>query len=128
MNLAEIGIYSGGSLEMWQHYLGNQCHIHGIDIMKECSVYSSPSTTIHIGDQGDRLFWKEFRSKVPSLDILIDDGGHHPDQQRVTLEEILPHLKEGGVFICEDVLGSDNPFSTYAHGLADRLNAFNLAS
>ncbi len=28
--LAEIGVFSGGRLEMWEHYLGNRTRIHGI--------------------------------------------------------------------------------------------------
>ena len=123
VTLAEVGIYSGGSLQMWHHYLGDQCHVHGIDIMPECTSYESPKTTIHIGDQSDRSFWDAFRRKVPSLDILIDDGGHEPDQQIITLEETLSYLNDGGIFICEDIHGIDNRFATYVHDMADRLNA-----
>jgi hypothetical protein len=126
--LAEVGIYSGGSLPMWHHYLGDQLHVHGIDIMPTCSVYAGPTTTIHIGDQADRSFWRKFRHQVPTLDILIDDGGHHPDQQIVTLEEVLPHLSANGVYICEDIHGIDNSFAGYVHAMADRLNAFDSAA
>jgi hypothetical protein len=48
------------------------------------------NTSIHIGDQGDREFWRAFRERVPPVDVLIDDGGHQPEQQIVTLEEMLP--------------------------------------
>ena len=61
---------------------------------------------------------------MPPVDILIDDGGHKPEQQIVTLEQMLPHLKPGGVFICEDVHGINNDFTAYVGALADRLNAF----
>ena len=60
-----------------------------------------------IGDQADRTFWRRMiaHGTLPPLDIVIDDGGHTPDQQRVTLEELLPHIRPGGVYVCEDIHG-----------------------
>jgi hypothetical protein len=37
---------------------------------------------------------------------------------------MLPHLRPGGVFLCEDVHGFFNGFSAYAQGLADNLHAY----
>lgn len=42
----------------------------------------------------------------------------------VTLEEMLRHLRGGGVYICEDVHRIGNPFAAFAHSLADELNVF----
>jgi len=124
VSLAEVGVYSGGSLHMWREYFGAECTIQGIDIQPACKAYENDYTTIHIGDQADRHFWKEFRDSVGSLDILIDDGGHAPEQQRITLEETLPWLNAGGVYICEDVHGIRNPFAAFARSFVDGLNAF----
>lgn len=66
-----------------------------------------------------------FRNKAPAVDILIDDGGHFPEQQRVTLEEMLPYLRPGGVYLCEDVLGANNAFAAYVHKLSAMLNPAN---
>ncbi len=107
---------------MWKHYFGPHCHVYGIDIMEECKSYEDESTKIFIGDQADRAFWKRFRQEVPILDIVVDDGGHQPQQQAVTLEELLPHLRPGGVFLCEDVTHSFNRFSSYVGGLIHSLN------
>ena len=122
--VVEIGIYSGGSLGLWRHYFGPGCHVSGIDIQEECKSYQDSDTSIYIGDQADRGFWKRFRDESPAVDVLIDDGGHSPEQQRVTLEEMLPYLRPGGVYLCEDVHGVNNAFAAYAHKLADLLNAF----
>jgi hypothetical protein len=124
VTVVEVGIYSGGSLPMWREYFGLGCHIHGIDIMPECMAYAGPQVTVHTGDQADRRFWADFRKQVPVVDILIDDGGHEPEQQTVTLEEMLPHLAPGGVYICEDIHGTKNEFSECVHALADTLNEF----
>ena len=79
-----------------------------------------------IGDQAARAFWDRFRSEVPALDVVIDDGGHETHQQIATLEALLPHLRPGGVFICEDVHGITNGFARYAMGLAQNLHAFEV--
>ena len=126
VTVVEVGIYSGGSLPMWRHYFGPGCRVHGVDIEPDCRTYANEYTTIHIGDQADRGFWKRFRETVPEVDVLIDDGGHLPEQQMITLEETLPYLNAGGVYICEDVHGARNPFGEFVRSLADGLNAFDV--
>ncbi len=39
------------------------------------------------------------------------------------MEEILPHLQPGGVYICEDIIGNSNDFSSYLGGLVASLNS-----
>ena len=123
-HLLEIGVYSGGSLDMWQQYLGAGAVIHGVDIAPECAAYARENVHIMIGDQEDRDFWARFRAAVPTLDAVIDDGGHTEHQQIVTLEELLPHLRPGGVYLCEDVAGTHHGFAAYVSGLVAQLNAF----
>jgi len=67
------------------------------------------------------LSGKIFESKFLTWDIVIDDGGHRPEQQIVTLEELLPHIRPGGVFLCEDVHDEFNKFMFYINGLSHRL-------
>ena len=122
VNVLEIGVYSGGSLEMWHEYFGPKAHIYGVDIESACRAYDSDSVKIFIGDQADRMFWREFRRKVPALDIVIDDGGHQPKQQIVSLEELFPFLRPSGVYLCEDVHGTVNDFASYIHDLGHKLN------
>jgi SAM-dependent methyltransferase len=116
VDVLEIGIYSGGSLEMWRSYFGENCHIYGVDIEKACKAYENDHISVFIGDQEDRAFWADFRNSVQGRDILIDDGGHAPESQQITLEEMLRHLRPGGVYLCEDVHGSFNLFSAFANG------------
>jgi Methyltransferase domain len=123
-HIAEVGVYSGGSLRMWERYFGPHATIYGVDRQPECKVYETAQTKIFIGDQADRSFWGRFRQQVPELDALIDDGGHQLEQRIVTLQEIVPHLRPGGVYICEDVSGVNDKFAAYVHGLSSGLNAF----
>ncbi len=128
VHVLEIGIYSGGSLEMWRDYFGPKARIYGVDIDGRCKAYEDDRIRIFIGDQADRKFWHDFRQNVPALDIVIDDGGHYPEQQIASIEELLPFLRPGGVYCCEDVHGSFNDFASYVHGLGHRLNDFATAS
>jgi|SRR5579862_6050009 len=122
VHVLEIGVYSGGSLDMWRNYFGQKAIIYGVDIEPDCRVYENDGIKIFIGDQADRSFWRKFRRKVPTLDIVIDDGGHALEQQIVSLEELLPFLRPGGVYLCEDVHGMHNQFASYVHGLGKKLN------
>lgn len=127
--ILEIGVYSGGSLEMWREYFGEGCELFGVDIDPKCRRLERPGITIKTADQSDRSFWRKFREEVGQIDIVIDDGGHRPRQQRPTFEEILRCIKPGGVYLCEDLHGSKNPFVAYLQGFTNALNAdrFNAA-
>jgi hypothetical protein len=124
VHVLEIGIYSGGSLEMWHDYFGPHCRVYGVDVEEACRRYESDATTIFIGDQADRAFWRRFRSAVPTLDVVIDDGGHQTNEQATTLEELLPHLRAGGIYVVEDHHGVGNHFAAYVSGLVDALNSY----
>jgi hypothetical protein len=123
VSVLEVGIYSGGSLEMWKDYFGPRCRIYGVDIEPACRAYERDSVKVYIGDQSERTFWSRFKQEVPSLDIVIDDGSHFPEHQIVTFEELLPHLNPGGVYLCEDITGVLNSFASYVYGFAHNLNA-----
>ena len=126
VHVVEIGVYSGGSLEMWRDYLGPRCHVYGVDISPDCLSYAEPGVDIFIGDQADKSFWADFVSKVPQIDIVIDDGGHEMFQQVATLEALLPHIRPGGVYLCEDIVGEYNPFLDYLFGLSRGLRNFRI--
>lgn len=124
VHVLEVGVYSGGSLKMWKEYFGDDCHVYGVDIEPACRAYATDGIQIYIGDQGDRSFWARLKENVPTVDILIDDGSHRFEQQIVTLEEMLPHLSAGGVYLCEDLFYASGPgyFPSYVAGLASSLN------
>lgn len=121
-SLLEIGIYSGGSLEMWRSYFGKGSHIYGVDIEPACKCYETDDVSIFIGDQADKAFWSSFKRRLNGIDVLIDDGGHTVAQQLVTLEEMLPFIRPGGVYLCEDIHGDFNRFGGFAASLINALN------
>jgi SAM-dependent methyltransferase len=101
--ILEIGVLGGGSIEMWLKYFGAGTSVVGVDINEECLKYEfDGNAKIVMGNQGDPAFWDEFLSTQDKFDIVIDDGSHVMNHQITTLNKVFPHVKEGGVFICED--------------------------
>lgn len=100
----EVGVQNGGSIEMWTRYFGPESKIYGIDIDPKCAElkFDNPNVKIFIGDQSSEEFWNGVISEVGNIDIIVEDGGHHMNQQIVTFEKIFPIINEGGVYICED--------------------------
>lgn len=121
--MVEIGVFGGGSLTMWRHYLGPTCQVYGVDIDADCRKHAAEGVEVLIGDQSDPEFWADFVANVSPVDIVLDDGGHQARQQIPTLEALLPHLRPGGVYICEDVHDPFHPFHAYVDGLARPLHA-----
>jgi cephalosporin hydroxylase len=128
----EIGVFEGGSLQMWREYFGPGCRIVGIDSDPRCREFAEDGVTVLIGDQADRAFLADVRNRFPPFDIVIDDGGHTMEQQITAFEELYPHVQPHGLYVCEDVhtsfvekfgggRGRPGTFLEHAKGLVDRL-------
>lgn len=128
VTILEIGVFSGGSLRMWRNYFGAGCRVIGVDIEPASQAYADDRTEIYIGDQADRQFWQTVKQDVSAVDIVIDDGGHTSEQQMVTLEELLPVVRQGGVYIVEDIHKEQSGFTNFIHGLQGSLSAYNKVS
>ena len=103
--IVEVGVQSGGSIEMWRQYFGpDKVRYYGVDINPATKKFEKDGVRIFIGDQASRTFWNDFKEQVPDMiDIFMDDGGHQMQQQIVTLEEMFWRVKDGGVYMCEDL-------------------------
>lgn len=133
--ILEIGLFQGGSLNMWRNYFGDRARIYGIDINPECKKFEDVATKVFIGSQSDRTFLKKVFAEMPEIDIFIDDGGHTMKQQIVSFEEGFSHIGANGVYLCEDLHTSYWPdygggykrpgsFIEYSKNWIDALNAF----
>ncbi len=103
VTILEIGIFQGGSLQMWKDYFGPKAKIYGIDINPKCKEFEEENIHILAGSQSDRKFLRQIKEIIPPVDILIDDGGHTMRQQSITFDELFDHVKENGVYLCEDL-------------------------
>lgn len=103
INILEIGISHGGSLQMWENYFNGNATIYAVDINPECKKLESENIKIFIGSQEDETFLKKLRASIPPIDVLIDDGGHTMKQQITTFNNLFDHVAEDGIYICEDL-------------------------
>lgn len=102
----EIGIFAGGSLEVWRSYLGPDARIAGIDINPDCKALEADGFDVFIGDQADPGFLREVAAELGTIDVVSDDGGHWPHQQITSFETLWPQLAEDGVYMVEDTASS----------------------
>ncbi|MBG6109813.1 hypothetical protein IWX84_000674 [Flavobacterium sp. CG_9.10] len=133
--ILEIGVYQGGSLNMWRDYFGEEAQIFAIDINPMCKQFETEKTKIFIGSQEDKEFLAYVKTQVPKFDILIDDGGHTMNQQIVSFEELYSHIKDDGLYLCEDLHTSywkeyqggyknQKSFIEYSKNFIDLINAW----
>lgn len=102
INLLEIGIAHGGSIQLWKKYFGPKLKLYAIDINPECKKFEEENVTIFIGSQSDPQFLQDVLRQIPPLDIIIDDGGHTMIQQITSFETLYMHVLDGGLYLVED--------------------------
>lgn len=135
VRLLEIGVFQGGSLQMWKEYFGAGAHIWGIDINPACRSLEEERVHIRIGDQTDRAFLRSVADEIGRIDIVIDDGGHMMDQLVITFEELFARVDAHGVYLAEDLCTSywkryggglrrRGTFIEYSKRLVDQLHAW----
>ena len=135
ITIVEVGVFQGGSLQMWRSYFGPKAKIWGIDIDPRCKLLEEQNTNIIIGSQEDESFLESIYDITGPIDILIDDGGHTQKQQITTFNILFDKIKNDGVYLCEDVHtsywlsygGGSNRMGTFIQftkKLIDKLNAF----
>lgn len=123
VSVLEIGVQNGGSVEIWSKYFPNATSIIGCDINPKCEqlTYTSDKITIIIGDIKDTQTRSAISDISATLDIIIDDGSHTSSDIIQTFCFLFPRLKQGGIFVAEDLHcsywvewegGLYNPFSS----------------
>jgi SAM-dependent methyltransferase len=106
VNLLEIGVQNGGSLEIWKKYLPEGSHIFGVDINpKCCELKFSENIHFHLGSAADNDFMNKVFKDV-EFDIILDDGSHYSDEVVKTFKNMFAKIKHGGVYIIEDLCAS----------------------
>jgi tetratricopeptide (TPR) repeat protein len=102
LKFLEIGLWQGGSLQLWRKFLGPEALIFGIDIDPSCRAIDDPDLNVRIGSQADPAFLLEVAREMGGIDVLIDDGSHVAEHQRTTFDTLFPILSQGGLYIVED--------------------------
>jgi len=106
VTVLEIGVESGGSLELWRSYFGPSAKILGVDLNPKCRAFEGPNTFIRIGNQGDCNFITGIAAEFGPFDIIIEDGSHVFEHQINSFRWLFPHLHSGELYCCEDLCTS----------------------
>lgn len=108
INILEVGTYRGASTGAFHEYFPNG-NVYTIDIFERVNENDIPILN------EDRVFYLKQDSTAenvtsiieeawPSVkfDFIIDDGAHHPLANALTLKNLMPRLKDSGIYFIED--------------------------
>jgi len=110
--ILEIGVFRGHSMLMWEKYFPN-AQIYGVDI--DYSPHNFGVNAYELCKDKERIHLFEMDACNPTnvetimntigdnVDIIIDDGSHHPFHQLFSLLYYTEYLKPNGYFVVEDV-------------------------
>lgn len=141
INLLEIGVQNGGSLEIWGKYFRQAKKIVGCDIDENCRHlrYDDPRISVIIGDINSEEIGYLISQQSENFDIIIDDGSHLSSDIIKSFVHYFTRLNNEGLYIIEDLHASywpeyegglNYPYSamSYLKSLADILNYEHLRS
>lgn len=111
-NMSGLGT-PGGSLRGWRDYFSN-AKIFGADIDKDILIQENNINTYYC-DQTNSSSVKELCNNFNfQFDIVIEDGLHTFEANKIFLENFIDVVKEGGIFIIEDIdIKYFNEFNEY---------------
>lgn len=109
--LLEIGAFQGASLRMWKE-LYPDAEIVCFDLFLDPDNISKDEveklgvTAI----QGNQEFEHDLSQIEGVFDVIIEDGSHRSDHQIITLRALWEKVKQGGVYVVEDLHCCNDPF------------------
>ena len=108
IKLLELGVYKGGSLQLWADFFPNHKHIVGIDIKlpKDFPPPQYKKISVFEGNQTDLQFLSnvaENSTENGLFDVIIDDASHFGELTKASFWHLFEnHLNAGGIYIIED--------------------------
>lgn len=92
----------GGSLRAWRDYFVNS-EIIGMDVQPDTQFEDVRIKTM-LCNSTDSISVRNTMEQIgQQFDIIIDDGSHNALDQFNTLRNFYPYLKNGGIYIIEDI-------------------------
>jgi len=104
IDMLEIGVQNGGSLDTWSQYFENGRNFIGCDIDTDCAQlsYDDPRIKIVVGDANAAPAFQTIKNICPDFDIIIDDGSHKSLDILNSFVNYFPLVKPGGIYVVED--------------------------
>jgi 23S rRNA U2552 (ribose-2'-O)-methylase RlmE/FtsJ len=103
VNVLEIGVYMGGSLQLWAKHFGPESKIYGFDIEDHIvqEFIDAPNIFFELKNGYSQYTVEQFEDEY--FDFIIDDGPHTLGSQLDCMLMWNTKLKPGGKFIIEDI-------------------------
>jgi len=104
VNVLEIGVQNGGSLEIWAQYFASATRIVGCDVDEKCGQLSFADSRIQVvvGDATKADTCERLRRISQSFEVIIDDGSHRSADVLETFFLLFESLSPGGLYVIED--------------------------
>jgi hypothetical protein len=117
VSILEIGVLNGASLRTWEDYFPN-ARIVGADISQAARRFGSDRIIIELADQSDIEELTGVAVRHGPFDIIVEDGSHMWEHQITSLRTLFPFLRNGGMYIVEDLQTNYGPMSADYRGVA----------
>lgn len=109
IKVLEIGVYKGDSTAAFIEYRP-KAKFYGVDTFERITMddvvkrVNGPVKLAECDSTDPTAVRNAIRELGTSkFDIIIDDGAHHPEANRLTLENFFQYVKPGGTYVVEDV-------------------------
>jgi len=99
INILEIGIRGGGSIEMWRDHFHPDSNVYGGEIENFTPI---ENTTCYKMDMYSPEALNLFEDSY--FDIVIDDGPHTYESFVSVITKYYSKIKKGGILVVEDVI------------------------
>ncbi|EXJ15982.1 glycosyltransferase [Imhoffiella purpurea] len=105
IDLLEIGVQNGGSLEIWARYFPQARSIIGCDIDPACGelTFEDPRIAVVVGDAGTQEIAERIVGLSERFHLVIEDGSHRSGDIIQSFCRYFPRLLDGGLFVAEDL-------------------------
>ena len=97
----------GASLRAWNDYFKHS-RIYGFDIQPDTQFTEDRIQTYLCDSTNAESVNAVMKNLNIQFDIIIDDGWHYDEAQKKTLANFLPYLKDGGIYVIEDIYPGSN--------------------
>ena len=120
----------GASVHLWEEFFWrDDFRLRVVDVKPTANNLANERVSVTVGDLGDPAVLAELASSA--YDVIIDDASHLWGHQLLALEFLFPSIRQGGMYVIEDIetsFGSNRePWSqgaeTDTYTIVDRLMA-----
>lgn len=98
----------GASARVWQEFFPrDDFRLHMVDLKPTAVSLANDRVTVTVGDLGDPAVLDRLASST--YDVVLDDASHVWGHQLLAFQRLFPVVRDGGLYVIEDVETSFGP-------------------